>query len=111
MRVAARHFAAAAGRVRPSSLRSLAPEVPTTCWADVGGLPAVKRHLRELIELPLKRPELLAKFGMSPPRGALLYGPPGQTAIPSVHGPGEVARCSCRKADVLALCRRACSAY
>ena len=52
--------------------------MPSASWEDVGGLAGVKRQLRELIQLPLKRPELLTKFGMSAPRGALLYGPPGQ---------------------------------
>lgn len=75
-----RHFTAALHRVRPSSLRGLqlAPDVPFASWEDVGGLAGVKRQLQELIQLPLKRPELLTKFGMSAPRGALLYGPPGQ---------------------------------
>lgn len=82
MRVGPRHFRAALERVRPSSLRGLAPEVPSASWEDVGGLASVKRQLRELIELPLRRPELLTKFGMSAPRGALLYGPPGQHLCP-----------------------------
>ena len=52
--------------------------MPTATWDDVGGLRPVKRALRELIELPLRRPELLAKFGMPAAKGALLYGPPGE---------------------------------
>lgn len=44
---------------------------------DVGGLGDTLRELRELIELPLKRPDLLAKMGLEPPRGVLLVGPPG----------------------------------
>ena len=77
MVVTAKHFTAALARVRPSSLRGLAPEAPSARWDDVGGLGCVKRALRELIELPLRRPELLAKFGVPAARGALLYGPPG----------------------------------
>ena len=89
IRVGPHHFAAALRRVRPSSLRGLCPEVPTASWKDVGGLVSVKRQLRELIELPLKRPELLTKFGMRPARGALLYGPPGELSLPSppLHTP------------------------
>ena len=43
----------------------------------VGGLAAVLKELRELVELPLKRPELLQKLGLEPPRGVLLVGSPG----------------------------------
>ena len=59
-------------------MRHFALKVPTATWDDVGGLRPVKRALRELIELPLRRPELLAKFGMPAAKGALLYGPPGE---------------------------------
>lgn len=44
---------------------------------DVGGLSDVLRELRELVEIPLKRPDLLKKLGLEPPRGVLLVGPPG----------------------------------
>lgn len=43
----------------------------------VGGLDETIAELRELIEIPLKRPELLAKLGLEPPRGVLLVGAPG----------------------------------
>lgn len=44
---------------------------------DVGGLQTVIQELRELVEIPLKRPDLLAKLGLEPPKGVLLVGPPG----------------------------------
>lgn len=44
---------------------------------QVGGLDETIAELRELIEIPLKRPELLAKLGLEPPRGVLLVGAPG----------------------------------
>ncbi|MBF2077706.1 MAG: AAA family ATPase [Synechococcales cyanobacterium T60_A2020_003] len=44
---------------------------------DVGGLADVLRELRELVEIPLKRPDLLKKLGLEPPRGVLLIGPLG----------------------------------
>jgi transitional endoplasmic reticulum ATPase len=44
---------------------------------DVGGLTEVLKELRELVEIPLKRPDLLAKLGLEPTRGVLLVGPPG----------------------------------
>lgn len=50
---------------------------PAPSLQDVGGLGETLRELRELVELPLKRPELLAKMGLEPPKGVLLVGPPG----------------------------------
>ncbi|HZG37500.1 MAG TPA: AAA family ATPase, partial [Nodosilinea sp.] len=44
---------------------------------DVGGLSATLQELRELVEIPLKRPDVLAKLGLEPTRGVLLVGPPG----------------------------------
>jgi transitional endoplasmic reticulum ATPase len=44
---------------------------------DVGGLSEVIQELKELIAIPLKRPDLLAKIGLEPTRGVLLVGPPG----------------------------------
>ncbi|MFE4108128.1 AAA family ATPase [Almyronema epifaneia] len=44
---------------------------------EVGGLAAVRQELQELVEMPLKRPDLLAKLGLEPTRGVLLVGPPG----------------------------------
>jgi len=46
--------------------------------SQVGGLDETIAELRELIEIPLKRPELLAKLGLEPPRGVLLVGPQGR---------------------------------
>ncbi|KAH9810460.1 ATPase family protein [Melampsora americana] len=43
----------------------------------VGGLDAQVEQIRDLVELPLTRPELYSHFGLAPPRGILLYGPPG----------------------------------
>lgn len=49
----------------------------TPSLRDVGGLGGVLQELRELVEVPLKRPDLLAKLGLEPTRGVLLVGPPG----------------------------------
>jgi transitional endoplasmic reticulum ATPase len=46
-------------------------------WQGVGGLGDVLKEIRELVEIPLKRPDLLVKLGLEPPRGVLLVGPPG----------------------------------
>ncbi len=52
-------------------------EIPTTRWAQVGGLGAVKKRLRELVEWPLRYPQLYAKAGIAPTRGVLLAGTRG----------------------------------
>ena len=52
-------------------------EKPDVTWANVGGLKDQEREIREVIELPLLKPELFRKVGIHPPKGVLLYGPPG----------------------------------
>ena len=46
-------------------------------FAGIGGLGEQVRELREVIELPLLNPELFQRVGIKPPKGVLLYGPPG----------------------------------
>ena len=46
-------------------------------YDDIGGLGDTVDAVREMIELPLKHPELFARLGIDPPKGVLLYGPPG----------------------------------
>ncbi len=46
-------------------------------YEDIGGLKGVIEKVRELIELPLKYPDLFKRLGIDPPKGILLYGPPG----------------------------------
>jgi len=46
-------------------------------YSEIGGLGTQIRELREVIELPLKNPELFLRVGIKPPKGCLLYGPPG----------------------------------
>lgn len=70
-------FQAALPLVAPSGLREVAVEVPSVRWADIGGMEGVKQSLREVVEWPLRHPEAFKRMGMSPPRGVLLYGPPG----------------------------------
>jgi len=52
-------------------------EKPKTTWDEVGGLVEQIDEIKEVIELPLKSPELFRKMGIHPPKGILLYGPPG----------------------------------
>lgn len=46
-------------------------------YASIGGLSEQIRELREVVELPLTNPELFERVGIKPPKGVLLYGPPG----------------------------------
>jgi transitional endoplasmic reticulum ATPase len=77
MAVTMEHFKSSLGTANPSSLRETVVEVPTTTWEDIGGLEEVKRELKELVQYPVEHPEKFEKFGMSPSRGVLFYGPPG----------------------------------
>lgn len=54
-----------------------ADSVPPVTLDGIGGLSEVVRELRELVELPLKRPDLLQSLGLEPTKGVLLVGPPG----------------------------------
>jgi len=58
-------------------MREVYIEVSTVHWEDVGGLEDVKQHLKEAVEWPLKNPEIFSRLGIRPPKGILLYGPPG----------------------------------
>ncbi len=46
-------------------------------YEDIGGLDDAKQKLREMVELPIRYPELFERLGIDPPKGVLLYGPPG----------------------------------
>lgn len=52
-------------------------EKPTTRWEEIGGLDKEVQEIIEVIELPLKNPQLFKKIGIEPPKGILLHGPPG----------------------------------
>jgi AAA family ATPase len=67
----------AVAKVSPSGIREVAVEVPEVRWDHIGGMHSVKQSLREVVEWPLQHPELFARMGVQPPRGVLLYGPPG----------------------------------
>uniref|UniRef100_A0A7N2LPM2 Cell division cycle protein 48-like protein n=1 Tax=Quercus lobata TaxID=97700 RepID=A0A7N2LPM2_QUELO len=71
------HFGGALGTSTASALRETIVEVPDVSWKDIGGLESVKRELQETVQYPVEHPEKFEKFGMSPSRGVLFYGPPG----------------------------------
>src|SRR5437879_949172 len=70
-------FTAAYREVTPTAMREGYVEVPTVRWLDVGGLGDVKQDLQEAVEWPLKKPEVFKRVGVEPPKGILLFGPPG----------------------------------
>ncbi len=51
--------------------------VPRVTYEDIGGLKDEIQKIREMVELPLRHPELFERLGIEPPKGVLLYGPPG----------------------------------
>jgi len=57
----------------PKNLRFL----PRITYEDIGGLSEEIQRIREMIELPMKHPELFQRLGIDPPKGVLLHGPPG----------------------------------
>ena len=63
--------------VRPSAMRELQVNVPNVTWEDIGGLDDLKLKLKQAVEWPIKRPEIFLKMGITPPKGVLMYGPPG----------------------------------
>jgi transitional endoplasmic reticulum ATPase len=71
------HFKHAMGHTNPSSLRETIVEIPNVTWDDIGGLEETKKDLQEMILYPIEHPDKFQKFGMSPSKGVLFYGPPG----------------------------------
>lgn len=52
-------------------------KVPGINYEDIGGLTGEIKKIREMVEIPLKHPEIFTKLGIEPPKGVLLHGPPG----------------------------------
>jgi transitional endoplasmic reticulum ATPase len=77
LKVEKNDFYEAMKEITPSALREVYVEVPEIHWDDIGGLDEVKKQLKEMVELPLKNPELFEQMGIAPPKGVLMYGPPG----------------------------------
>ncbi|XP_010744222.3 ATPase family protein 2 homolog [Larimichthys crocea] len=63
--------------VKPSAMREVAIDVPKVHWSDIGGMEEVKLKLKQAVEWPLRHPEAFTRMGIQPPKGVLLYGPPG----------------------------------
>jgi transitional endoplasmic reticulum ATPase len=77
MEVRMEDFLNAYKEITPTAMREVYIETPTVRWDDIGGLEEVKQELREAVEWPLKTPEVFKRLGIQPPKGILLFGPPG----------------------------------
>ncbi len=75
--VTMRDFLEAYKEITPTALREVEIETPNVTWDDIGGLEDVKQKLIESIEWPIRYAERFEKLGIKPPKGVLLYGPPG----------------------------------
>jgi len=63
--------------LNPKAVEVMEEEVVDVTYEDIGGLAEELKKIREMVELPLKHPELFQRLGIEPPRGVLLHGPPG----------------------------------
>ncbi len=77
MEVRMEDFLNAYKEITPTAMREVYIEVPTVHWNDIGGLHEVKQELKEAVEWPIKNPRMFSRLGIKPPKGILLYGPPG----------------------------------
>jgi transitional endoplasmic reticulum ATPase len=61
----------------PKAVEISEEKIPEITYEDIGGLTEEVKKIREMVEIPLKHPELFEKLGIEPPKGVLLHGPPG----------------------------------
>ncbi len=62
---------------KPEAVEVTEEKIPEVTYEDIGGLSDEVKKVREMIELPLKHPEIFERLGIEPPKGVLLHGPPG----------------------------------
>ncbi|MDD2666539.1 MAG: CDC48 family AAA ATPase [Methanocellales archaeon] len=70
-------FSESLKNIEPSAMREVFIEVPKVEWKDIGGLEKVKQELIEVVVWPLTYPEVFETLHTEPPKGILLFGPPG----------------------------------
>lgn len=75
--VTAEDFTYALTVIKPSAMKEVLIEVPTVRWTDIGGQRELKLKLKQSIEWPLRHPEAFIRMGITPPKGVLMFGPPG----------------------------------
>ena len=87
--------------LKPASVSPcVSDEKPDVAYADIGGMDIQKQEVREAVELPLTHFELYKQIGIDPPRGVLMFGPPGcgKTMLAKAvahHTTGEKASLVC----------------
>jgi SpoVK/Ycf46/Vps4 family AAA+-type ATPase len=97
-------FEAALDVVRPTSMADSTLEVAAVTLDDVGDMVEVKETLTESVLWPLTYPDTFARLGVSPPRGVLLYGPPGcgkTYLVKAIAGTGKANVLSVKGAELL----------
>ncbi len=77
MEITQADFEEALKEVMPSGIREVFVEIPNVSWDQIGGLEDLKQKLIEAVDWPLSHPKIFDRMGIKPPRGILLYGPPG----------------------------------
>ncbi len=63
--------------LNPKAVEITDEKIPEINYEDIGGLSEEIKKIREMVEIPLKHPEIFEKLGIEPPKGVLLHGPPG----------------------------------
>jgi transitional endoplasmic reticulum ATPase len=102
--VAMADFSAALEVVRPTTMAASTLELASVTLDDVGGLHEVKETLTESVLWPLTYPDTFARLGVTPPRGVLLYGPPGcgkTYLVTALAGSGRANVLSVKGAELL----------
>ncbi|RLQ06286.1 AAA family ATPase [Micromonospora sp. BL1] len=102
--VAMADFAAALEVARPTTMSASTLELASVTLDDVGGLHEVKQTLTESVLWPLTYPDTFARLGVTPPRGVLLYGPPGcgkTYLVTALAGTGRANVLSVKGAELL----------
>ncbi|MEV4546177.1 AAA family ATPase [Micromonospora echinaurantiaca] len=102
--VAMADFTAALEVVRPTTMAASTLELATVTLDDVGDLVEVKERLTESVLWPLTYPDTFARLGVQPPRGVLLYGPPGcgkTYLVTALAGSGRANVLSVKGAELL----------
>ncbi|MFU8874862.1 AAA family ATPase [Micromonospora sp. SL4-19] len=97
-------FTAALEVVRPTTMAASTLELASVALDDVGGLHEVKETLTESVLWPLTYPDTFARLGVTPPRGVLLYGPPGcgkTYLVTALAGSGRANVLSVKGAELL----------
>ncbi|MGY0005603.1 AAA family ATPase [Micromonospora sp. I033] len=102
--VAMADLTAALEVVRPTTMAASTLELASVTLDDVGGLHEVKQTLTESVLWPLTYPDTFARLGVTPPRGVLLYGPPGcgkTYLVTALAGSGRANVLSVKGAELL----------